>query len=292
MELYFFRRPEYQRLYNCSIYDVEEVPLEKRQHILPGIVFIALFMIFITLYIPCLAFFQALVISGVNATASGLYDLMQWLPVSEEVILLASYTWFLVHGLPPQRSLGYFEEKSFDQTIYCISLEKEDLELGGLDLTDVFQELHVKFLDHFCDQVWIYGIKELTDMYKEWSYKHKRDGRLDARDTNFYYMVPDVIQELKRTELHLHPDFYFDEVNFEKDLDLITKSWHLSMPQESEQFKQKFTLLPYSLVREKGTEKLASFEAKRISSMCGGGFMSENNQKWRCAFQMGRSMER
>uniref|UniRef100_A0A915DW02 Glycine N-acyltransferase-like protein n=1 Tax=Ditylenchus dipsaci TaxID=166011 RepID=A0A915DW02_9BILA len=37
------------------------------------------------------------------------------------------------------------------------------------------------------------------------------------------------------------------------------------MPSESEQFKQKFSLLPYSLVREKGTNKLASFEVMDLS---------------------------
>uniref|UniRef100_A0A915DVZ2 Glycine N-acyltransferase-like protein n=1 Tax=Ditylenchus dipsaci TaxID=166011 RepID=A0A915DVZ2_9BILA len=177
-------------------------------------------------------------------------------------------TWnFAKYSLPAVNNVLWvtLRKNHLTRPFIIFSLEKEDLEFGGLDLTDVFQELHVKFLDHFCDQVWIYGIKELLHMYKEWSHKHKMDGRLDLQDTNFYYMVPEVIQELERTGLQLHSDFYFDEIDFEKDLDLITNSWSLSMPLEKEQFRQKLTLLPYSLVREKETDKLACFELMDFS---------------------------
>uniref|UniRef100_A0A915DXL9 Uncharacterized protein n=1 Tax=Ditylenchus dipsaci TaxID=166011 RepID=A0A915DXL9_9BILA len=50
-----------------------------------------------------------------------------------------------------QRSLGYSQKKPFDQTFYYIFFEKEDSEL-----------------------VWIYGIKEVTNMYKEWSYEKRK----------------------------------------------------------------------------------------------------------------------
>ncbi|KAI1732426.1 serpentine type 7TM GPCR chemoreceptor srt domain-containing protein [Ditylenchus destructor] len=53
MEMFFFRPDEYERLYNCTTYRVEDVPLEKRQHTYLGIAFLVLFVIFMMLYIPC-----------------------------------------------------------------------------------------------------------------------------------------------------------------------------------------------------------------------------------------------
>jgi hypothetical protein len=46
MDIYVFQPVEYQRRYNCSLYNVEEIPLEKRQHIFLGISFILLFFVF------------------------------------------------------------------------------------------------------------------------------------------------------------------------------------------------------------------------------------------------------
>uniref|UniRef100_A0A915CUB1 Uncharacterized protein n=1 Tax=Ditylenchus dipsaci TaxID=166011 RepID=A0A915CUB1_9BILA len=53
MNLYLFRPTEFQRLYNCNVYNVEEVPLEERQHIFLGASYIALFLFFQLLYVPC-----------------------------------------------------------------------------------------------------------------------------------------------------------------------------------------------------------------------------------------------
>jgi hypothetical protein len=46
MDIYLWKPEEYQRLYNCSLYKIEEIPLEKRQHIFLGISFILLFLVF------------------------------------------------------------------------------------------------------------------------------------------------------------------------------------------------------------------------------------------------------
>ncbi|KAI1710706.1 serpentine type 7TM GPCR chemoreceptor srt domain-containing protein [Ditylenchus destructor] len=54
MEMYFFRHAEWERLYNCSLYQVDDVPLENRQHVFLGTTFIILSIIFMTLYIPCI----------------------------------------------------------------------------------------------------------------------------------------------------------------------------------------------------------------------------------------------
>jgi len=68
MEVYFFKTERFQLLYNCNLYTVEEVPLERRQQILAGTLSIGLFIIFEVilrtnrgiikfmqiLYIPCL----------------------------------------------------------------------------------------------------------------------------------------------------------------------------------------------------------------------------------------------
>nr|CAD2142354.1 unnamed protein product [Meloidogyne enterolobii] len=54
MDLYLFHHDEYERVYNCSIYSVEQIPLEKRQHKILGIFFIILSTIYEILYIPCM----------------------------------------------------------------------------------------------------------------------------------------------------------------------------------------------------------------------------------------------
>jgi len=55
MELYLFEHESsYARLYNCSTYSVEEIPLAQRQHITLGVVFIVRFPLFQLLYIPCI----------------------------------------------------------------------------------------------------------------------------------------------------------------------------------------------------------------------------------------------
>nr|CAD2185477.1 unnamed protein product [Meloidogyne enterolobii] len=54
MELYLFNQNEYERLYNCSIYNIDQIPLEKRQHKILGIFFIILSTIYVILYIPCM----------------------------------------------------------------------------------------------------------------------------------------------------------------------------------------------------------------------------------------------
>uniref|UniRef100_A0A915DQ07 Vomeronasal type-1 receptor n=1 Tax=Ditylenchus dipsaci TaxID=166011 RepID=A0A915DQ07_9BILA len=46
------------------------------------------------------AFLQVLVISCVNAVGSGIYDYMQMFPVTEALILVASYSWCIIHGMP------------------------------------------------------------------------------------------------------------------------------------------------------------------------------------------------
>ncbi|KAI1698568.1 serpentine type 7TM GPCR chemoreceptor srt domain-containing protein [Ditylenchus destructor] len=54
MEMYFFKHDEWEVLYNCSLYRIDDIPLEKRQHIALGVFFIVISVIFITLYTPCI----------------------------------------------------------------------------------------------------------------------------------------------------------------------------------------------------------------------------------------------
>ncbi|KAH7724167.1 CRE-SRT-23 protein [Aphelenchoides avenae] len=53
MEMYAFRREEYDRLYNCTFYNITMVPLEERQHTGMGAFFICIMLFFEILYIPC-----------------------------------------------------------------------------------------------------------------------------------------------------------------------------------------------------------------------------------------------
>ncbi|KAL3089696.1 hypothetical protein niasHT_020475 [Heterodera trifolii] len=54
MELYLFRPTEYQRLYNCSSYKIDDIPLVNRTHTVLGISFIMQFVLFQLCYIPCI----------------------------------------------------------------------------------------------------------------------------------------------------------------------------------------------------------------------------------------------
>ncbi|KAI1705452.1 serpentine type 7TM GPCR chemoreceptor srt domain-containing protein [Ditylenchus destructor] len=54
MELFLFRPNEYERLYSCDSITIDDVPLEKRQHIAESVITIALCAIYYILYIPCI----------------------------------------------------------------------------------------------------------------------------------------------------------------------------------------------------------------------------------------------
>uniref|UniRef100_A0A914IF37 Odorant receptor n=1 Tax=Globodera rostochiensis TaxID=31243 RepID=A0A914IF37_GLORO len=54
MELLFFNPDEYERLYNCSVYAIDQVPLSKRQHIQLGVIFLLIGIICEVMYVPCL----------------------------------------------------------------------------------------------------------------------------------------------------------------------------------------------------------------------------------------------
>uniref|UniRef100_A0A914I0P2 Uncharacterized protein n=1 Tax=Globodera rostochiensis TaxID=31243 RepID=A0A914I0P2_GLORO len=54
MELLFFNPDEYERLYNCSVYTIDQVPLSKRQHIPLGVIFLSIGIICEVLYVPCM----------------------------------------------------------------------------------------------------------------------------------------------------------------------------------------------------------------------------------------------
>lgn len=46
MEVYFFEPEYYERYYNCNAYEVDDIPLDKRQNILLGVSFIAITTIY------------------------------------------------------------------------------------------------------------------------------------------------------------------------------------------------------------------------------------------------------
>ncbi|KAI1706597.1 serpentine type 7TM GPCR chemoreceptor srt domain-containing protein [Ditylenchus destructor] len=54
MDTYFFDRLTYQKYYNCTAYNIEQVPFKDRQNILIGSVYIGLFFVFEILYFPCI----------------------------------------------------------------------------------------------------------------------------------------------------------------------------------------------------------------------------------------------
>ncbi|KAI1710981.1 serpentine type 7TM GPCR chemoreceptor srt domain-containing protein [Ditylenchus destructor] len=53
MDLFLFHTEEYNKLYNCTSYDVDNVPIESRRRPILGWLFIISFFVLETLYIPC-----------------------------------------------------------------------------------------------------------------------------------------------------------------------------------------------------------------------------------------------
>uniref|UniRef100_A0A914LMI8 Serpentine Receptor, class T n=1 Tax=Meloidogyne incognita TaxID=6306 RepID=A0A914LMI8_MELIC len=54
MNLFLFDPNGYEKLYNCSAYKVEDVPIEKRQDIVWGLIFVIMFILYELLYLPCI----------------------------------------------------------------------------------------------------------------------------------------------------------------------------------------------------------------------------------------------
>uniref|UniRef100_A0AC34QAE9 Uncharacterized protein n=1 Tax=Panagrolaimus sp. JU765 TaxID=591449 RepID=A0AC34QAE9_9BILA len=54
MDILLFKPEEYERMYNCSLYNIEKIPLSQRRHPWIGISFIVLFFIFEFAYVPSL----------------------------------------------------------------------------------------------------------------------------------------------------------------------------------------------------------------------------------------------
>lgn len=46
MDVLLWRKDEFDAHYNCSFFDVNTVPFEKRQHILLGLAYIAAFIVY------------------------------------------------------------------------------------------------------------------------------------------------------------------------------------------------------------------------------------------------------
>jgi hypothetical protein len=42
MDIYFFQPERYERMYNCNLYSVDQIPLEQRQHVGLGLTWIGL----------------------------------------------------------------------------------------------------------------------------------------------------------------------------------------------------------------------------------------------------------
>ncbi|KAL3077597.1 hypothetical protein niasHS_004719 [Heterodera schachtii] len=54
MELFIFRHAEYERLYNCTDFDIDKIPLEQRQFVPESIGICVLCAIYYMLYVPCI----------------------------------------------------------------------------------------------------------------------------------------------------------------------------------------------------------------------------------------------
>lgn len=47
MDLLLWKKDEWNQYYNCSFYDVNQVPLAERQHVLAGSLFLVAYVVFL-----------------------------------------------------------------------------------------------------------------------------------------------------------------------------------------------------------------------------------------------------
>ncbi|KAI1698989.1 serpentine type 7TM GPCR chemoreceptor srt domain-containing protein [Ditylenchus destructor] len=92
MNTFFFHRDEFNYYYNCSLYDVDFVPVEKRRRIGFGIVYISLFVFLELLYAPVLY-----VLFTSKKFASSSYRIMLLLGIvdSLEIVVVGLFTGYL-----------------------------------------------------------------------------------------------------------------------------------------------------------------------------------------------------
>ncbi|KAL3099496.1 hypothetical protein niasHS_002951 [Heterodera schachtii] len=81
MNLFLFKPDEYQRLYNCSTYSTEQIPLERRQHLFIGFFFLIFGIICEILYIPCMIAIR-------KHTDSTCYRFMFYIAITDMLSLL------------------------------------------------------------------------------------------------------------------------------------------------------------------------------------------------------------
>uniref|UniRef100_A0AC34QII9 Uncharacterized protein n=1 Tax=Panagrolaimus sp. JU765 TaxID=591449 RepID=A0AC34QII9_9BILA len=85
MDLFFLRADEFLLHYNCSFYNVDVIPLQRRQHFAIGVSLIVLFVIFEMMYIPSL-----LVMRTKNFYQQSCYKLMYFMGQMDVICLFIS----------------------------------------------------------------------------------------------------------------------------------------------------------------------------------------------------------
>uniref|UniRef100_A0A915E4H6 Uncharacterized protein n=1 Tax=Ditylenchus dipsaci TaxID=166011 RepID=A0A915E4H6_9BILA len=141
MELYLFRPEEHKRLYNCDNITVEDVPLEKRQNAVEGVILIVLtiiyyyvedmhlmwsgsfavclpllYIIFSMLFIAksCkmtsdkkvskhqkMMLLQVFIVSVLNFVAVSNNIYIMYFVPNQFIIHFTQFCWFHIHGFPP-----------------------------------------------------------------------------------------------------------------------------------------------------------------------------------------------
>uniref|UniRef100_A0A915D1Y7 G-protein coupled receptors family 1 profile domain-containing protein n=1 Tax=Ditylenchus dipsaci TaxID=166011 RepID=A0A915D1Y7_9BILA len=147
MELYLLHPEKHRQLYGCINITVEDVPLEERQHIPEGIIFIALaafyyyviafhlfwegtfavaipllYIVFALLFYAKsrkleaskqvskqqkLMLLQVFIISMLNFVTCSVYVSMMYIVPSKILIHFATFCWLHIHGFPPVIYLAF-----------------------------------------------------------------------------------------------------------------------------------------------------------------------------------------
>ncbi|KAL3097399.1 hypothetical protein niasHS_003847 [Heterodera schachtii] len=81
MDLLLFRRDEFDRLYNCSGFDIGLVPIDRRVHSFHGTLLIVLFFIFELLYVPCMVYIY-------HNLSNPCYKMLFYIGVTDMLVML------------------------------------------------------------------------------------------------------------------------------------------------------------------------------------------------------------
>uniref|UniRef100_A0A915E8Q3 Glycine N-acyltransferase-like protein n=1 Tax=Ditylenchus dipsaci TaxID=166011 RepID=A0A915E8Q3_9BILA len=137
----------------------------------------------------------------------------------------------------------------------------------SLEVEREFDEIFDHTLQHFPflyakpDQTCLlFCADPIAQLYVKWAARSMCNVGLEQSFGRIFYMDKCAANLDSLDKIEPPPGYFFDDVDLEKDLDIITSTYIHTELGPRDQFKAKLKHLPYSLLRESKSNKLVSFE--------------------------------